>query len=58
MKQSKVKQIIIAVGSTNPTKIIPVKEVFLHHFTDVKVIGVSVDSGVSKVDPIVNTVKR
>lgn len=37
---------IIAVGSTNPTKINPVKEVFSHHFKKVKIIGVSVSSGV------------
>lgn len=38
---------IIAVGSTNPTKIEPVKSVFSHHFKDVRVMGVSVESGVS-----------
>ena len=38
---------IIAVGSTNPTKIDPVKEIFLHHFKNVQVIGVSVASGIS-----------
>lgn len=37
---------IIAVGSTNPTKIDPVKAVFSYHFKEVKVIGVSVPSGV------------
>ncbi|HUQ84992.1 MAG TPA: inosine/xanthosine triphosphatase [Candidatus Limnocylindrales bacterium] len=37
---------IIAVGSTNPTKITPVEEVFSHHFKNVKVIGVEVSSGV------------
>ena len=37
---------IIAVGSTNKTKIIPVKEVFQHHFKNVKVIGVNVNSEV------------
>ena len=38
---------IIAVGSTNPTKIEPVMSVFSHHFKDVEVRGVSVQSGVS-----------
>jgi len=38
---------IIAVGSTNPTKIAPVKEVFSHHFPKVEVKGVAVSSGVS-----------
>lgn len=38
---------IIAVGSTNPTKIEPVQNVFGHHFEDVQVKGVSVESGVS-----------
>lgn len=38
---------IIAVGSTNPTKIEPVKNVFSHHFADVQVVGVSVESHVS-----------
>lgn len=38
---------IIAVGSTNPTKIEPVQNVFSHHFEDVDVKGVSVESGVS-----------
>jgi inosine/xanthosine triphosphatase len=37
---------IIAVGSTNPTKIRPVKAVFAKLFTHVTVKGVSVDSGV------------
>lgn len=37
---------IIAVGSTNPTKIRPVKAVFAKHFKNVVVKGVSVDSGV------------
>jgi inosine/xanthosine triphosphatase len=37
---------IIAVGSTNPTKIRPVKTVFSKHFKNVIVKGVAVDSGV------------
>lgn len=37
---------LIAVGSTNPTKVRPVKTVFAHYFGIVKVKGVSVDSGV------------
>ncbi|OGK19078.1 hypothetical protein A3G67_01305 [Candidatus Roizmanbacteria bacterium RIFCSPLOWO2_12_FULL_40_12] len=37
---------IVAVGSTNPTKISPVKKVFSHHFPKVKIVGVSVSSGV------------
>lgn len=37
---------IVAVGSTNPTKINPVKIVFSHHFPKVKIVGVSVSSGV------------
>lgn len=39
---------IIAVGSTNPTKIQPVIDVFSHHFKMVKVKGVSIKSGVSE----------
>jgi inosine/xanthosine triphosphatase len=38
---------IIAVGSTNPTKIRPVRTVFKKHFTNVIVKGISVASGVS-----------
>jgi inosine/xanthosine triphosphatase len=38
---------IVAVGSTNPTKIQPVLDVFSHHFKKVIVKGVSVKSGVS-----------
>ncbi len=38
---------IVAVGSTNPTKVEPVNSVFSHHFKDVKVVGVAVESGVS-----------
>lgn len=38
---------IIAVGSTNPTKIEPVVKIFSHHFKKVKVVGVAVNSGVS-----------
>ncbi|MEK7165929.1 MAG: inosine/xanthosine triphosphatase [Patescibacteria group bacterium] len=37
---------LIAVGSTNITKIDPVKEVFAKHFKNVVVQGVKVDSGV------------
>lgn len=37
---------IIAVGSTNPTKIDPVRDVFAHHFGEVEVRGVGVSSGV------------
>lgn len=39
---------IVAVGSKNKTKIEPVEEIFSHHFTDVKVVGVSVKSGVKE----------
>ncbi len=39
---------IIAVGSTNPTKIKPVEEVFNNYFGNVEVIGTAVDSGVSE----------
>jgi inosine/xanthosine triphosphatase len=38
---------IVAVGSTNPTKTDPVKKVFTHHFKKVKVVGVDVKSGIS-----------
>lgn len=38
----------VAVGSTNPTKIKPVEEIFSLHFKKVKVVGISVDSGVSE----------
>ena len=38
---------IIAIGSTNPTKIDPVKKVFSHYFGEVTVTSVSVESGVS-----------
>jgi inosine/xanthosine triphosphatase len=38
---------LVVVGSTNPTKIEPVEKVFSHHFTDVVVKGVAVESGVS-----------
>lgn len=37
---------IIAVGSTNPTKIDPVKEIFSKHFNNVVVKGIAIDSGV------------
>lgn len=36
----------VAIGSTNPTKIEPVKEVFGHHFGQVEAVGVGVSSGV------------
>jgi len=38
---------IVAVGSTNPTKITPVEQVFGHYFGKVTVKGVAVHSGVS-----------
>lgn len=38
---------IVAVGSTNPTKINPVRDVFEKHFPGVIVKGVSILSGVS-----------
>lgn len=38
---------IVAVGSTNPTKIRPVRAIFKKHFKNVIVKGVSVSSGVS-----------
>lgn len=38
---------IIAVGSTNPTKIQPVVEIFSHHYKNCKVKGVSVASGIA-----------
>ena len=37
---------IVAVGSTNPTKINPVKKIFARHFKNVKVVGVRVESGI------------
>lgn len=37
---------LIAVGSTNPTKVRPVRTVFSHYFGKVKVVGVGVESGV------------
>ncbi|MBI5614416.1 inosine/xanthosine triphosphatase [Candidatus Gottesmanbacteria bacterium] len=40
------KPLIIAVGSTNATKIDPVRAVFSHFFKNVKVVGVSVSSDV------------
>ncbi len=39
---------IVAVGSTNPTKIQPVRDVFRHHFPNVTVKGVVVSSGVAE----------
>lgn len=41
-------RMIIAVGSTNPTKLAPVKAVFETHFKNVKIQGVGVPSGVSE----------
>lgn len=38
---------IIAVGSTNPTKIQPVKDVFTYNFKNVKVIGIPIKSVVN-----------
>ena len=38
---------LIAVGSTNPTKIAPVKDIFSKHFSPVEVKGVAVESGVA-----------
>ncbi|MDD2822766.1 MAG: inosine/xanthosine triphosphatase [Candidatus Daviesbacteria bacterium] len=38
---------IVAVGSTNPTKIQPVEEIFSQHFKNIKIKGVSVESGVA-----------
>lgn len=37
---------LIAVGSTNPTKVVPVREVFMKHFPKAIIRGVSVPSGV------------
>lgn len=39
---------IIAVGSKNPTKIIPVRDVFSKHFGEIEVRDVSVPSGVKE----------
>jgi inosine/xanthosine triphosphatase len=39
---------IVAVGSTNPTKIEPVREVFENYFKKVKVVSVDVSSGVNE----------
>lgn len=39
---------IVAVGSTNPTKIAPVRTVFSRHFSDVEVREAGVSSGVSE----------
>jgi inosine/xanthosine triphosphatase len=44
----KFKVMLIAVGSTNPTKIQPVIDVFTHHFKDCTVKGVSVPSGIAE----------
>ena len=37
---------IVAVGSTNKTKIAPVRDIFKHHYKNVKVVGVEVSSAV------------
>ncbi|MCX6732499.1 MAG: inosine/xanthosine triphosphatase [Candidatus Roizmanbacteria bacterium] len=39
---------IVAVGSMNPTKINPVREVFLKHFPDTIIKGITVPSGVAE----------
>lgn len=39
---------IVAVGSTNKTKILPVTQIFKHHFNNVKVIGVKIKSAVKE----------
>lgn len=39
---------IVVVGSDNPSKVNPVRKVFGTHFSDVKVQGIYVDSGVSE----------
>src|SRR5690349_19479614 len=39
---------IVAVGSTNKTKISPVKQILSKHFHPLKVVGVKVSSGVSE----------
>lgn len=44
----KFKAMIVSVGSTNPTKIQPVIDIFSHHFKDCVVKGVSVPSGVAE----------
>jgi inosine/xanthosine triphosphatase len=38
--------IIVAIGSTNPTKVTPVEEIFRLHFPEVEVNGIDVESGV------------
>lgn len=38
---------IVTVGSANPAKHEPVKDVFSYHFDNVKIVGVDVDSGVA-----------
>lgn len=47
MAELKKNKIIVAVGSTNPTKTDPVREVFTKHWKNVVVKGVSVSSGVA-----------
>ncbi|HEV2340147.1 MAG TPA: inosine/xanthosine triphosphatase [Patescibacteria group bacterium] len=39
---------VVAIGTTNPSKIIPVEQVFHHYFEgiDVKAVAIKVDSGV------------
>ncbi len=50
---------IIAVGSTNKTKIDPVNEVFSKHFKNVKVVGVKVASGGLKLpDKVINKILK
>lgn len=44
----------VAVGSDNPAKVLPVKKIFTHHFTDVDVAGVFVVSGVAET-PLTDT---
>lgn len=39
---------IVSVGSTNPTKIEPVREVFSHHFKNCVIKGISVSSGIAE----------
>lgn len=45
---------IVAVGSTNPTKTEPVRNIFSKHFQGVKIVGVKVKSGVPE-QPMDNT---
>lgn len=43
----------VAIGSTNPKKILPTELVFSHHFDDVQIIPVAVPSGVRQL-PLTN----